>query len=116
MAEAEIRLELAQLKAELMNLRSESERSQADLRQRDEKVANKLDEVGNNLTKRVTALEGAYVANNAHEPKGKSLRHREAEKFMPEVWTGEKGAIPFSDFGYDVHNYLSVLIPDDEGG
>lgn len=116
MAEAAIHQQLAQLRAELVGLKGESERAQAELRDRDVKVANKLDEVEAALAKRLTALETAYVASNVQEQRGKGLRHREAEKYMPDVWSGEKGAIPFSDFGYDVHNYLSVLSPDDEGG
>eukprot|EP00972_Heterocapsa_arctica_P048407 7137655-Heterocapsa_arctica.AAC.1 len=34
---------------------------------------------------------------------------------MPETWTGEKNACPFSDFAYEIENYLSVLDPSGSG-
>ena len=42
------------------------------------------------------------------------LKIRDAEKFLPETWSGEKGAIPFAEFSTDMENYINVLMP--EGG
>ena len=40
---------------------------------------------------------------------------RDAEKFIPDQWTGERGARPFNDFKADVLNYISAFAPDADG-
>eukprot|EP00972_Heterocapsa_arctica_P020997 3093139-Heterocapsa_arctica.AAC.1 len=45
----------------------------------------------------------------------RTLIAREAERFMPDTWTGEKDACPFSEFARGVENYLSVLDPRGSG-
>lgn len=114
MAEAEIRGELEQVRAALEMMRAEQE----VLRDRDNRVANKLSEIEANYAYRLTTLEIAYIARDreqGHHVGGAKLRTRDAEKFMPEAWTGEKGACPFSDLAYEVENYLSVLDPSGSG-
>ena len=60
----------------------------------------------------------AYVARErdvdacARTPR---LRGGEAEKLLPEAWTGEKRACSFSDFAYEIENDLSVLDPTGSG-
>eukprot|EP00972_Heterocapsa_arctica_P043605 6438221-Heterocapsa_arctica.AAC.2 len=103
MAEAAIRAELAQLRGAVEAMRVEHDA----LRDRDERVANRLGEIERIHAERLVSLEAAYVAlagGGGREEGGhaQKLRTREAEKFMPEMWTGEKGACPFSDFAYEV--------------
>ena len=47
--------------------------------------------------------------------KGSPLNHKAAEKHLPEAWTGEKGARPFTQFKYDLENWAAALHPDDDG-
>ena len=114
MADAAIHNELVTLRAAIEAMHSERD----VLRDRDERLANKLSEVEASLTRRIGALETAFVAGQGRGGDGDSgpgLRHRAAEKFMPDVWSGDKGASPFSDFAYEVENYLSVLEPGGSG-
>ena len=102
MAEAAIREELQKLNGEVQTLRD-----------RDDQVAAKVTAIEAEVTKRLAALEAAFVAERARGAAGpRGLRYKEAEKYMPEPWSGEKGAPPFSDFAYDIQNYLSVLEPE----
>ena len=89
MAEAEIRQELLQMRSAVDAMRAEHDL----LIDRDNRLANRLSEVEKTHAQRLSALEAAYVARNGDRDEGArppSLKTREAEKFMPETWTGEE--------------------------
>jgi hypothetical protein len=71
---------------------------------------------------RMSALEAARVARDQGCEDGvraPTRKARETEKFMPEMWTaendamwsGEKNALPFSDFAHEIEDYLMSLDP-----
>ena len=108
MADAQIQQELTNIRAIIETMRADQEK----LKERDDMMATRLDQVDKAITSRVTVLEAAYAGAGAQDRgKDHGLRHRDAEKYMPDKWSGEKGACSFSDFAYEVANYLSVLEP-----
>ena len=47
--------------------------------------------------------------------KSSPLNYKDVEKHIPEEWTGEKGARPFTQYKYDLENWMAALDPSDEG-
>ena len=91
------------------------------LRDRDERIANRLDEdraefhrFREEVMNRFTVLEAAIAAAAANQGRtdasGK-LEHRNAQNFTPNDWSGDGKARPFQDFSFEVANYVSVLEP-----
>ena len=108
MADAQIQQELTNIRAIIETMRADQEK----LKERDDMMATRLDQVDKAITSCATVLEAAYAGAGAQDRgKDHGLRHRDAEKYMPDKWSGEKGACSFSDFAYEVANYLSVLEP-----